>query len=314
MQWKYLIFRLIFIQKLNLFFFEFQNIWLIKNLKSPVRLTLFIKIFYNEALVIKILVLTIGVIICHKSSQIRLMINHMLLKIQIYYRLTLCINCSPLKFKFKKFKFWILFIFKMSTSNSSYRLIYSRFGGTSIHPTPESFIEIKDEAQVEEPECESVLDEEYFDIFKETIKNKREIKQLRKIHNEMFDIYVDKLTYVTHDTAKSYSKMISQFILYSPGIDPTDLEPFLASKFNLPIKGGVLISKLKGNALKYFKCINRFLQRVYSSEFSELNPEYSKTIKSKYRKTLCLSPPPNDRNFSKLRRGGLDNGYKILNF
>ena len=31
-----------------------------------------------------------------------------------------------------------------------------------------------------------------------------------------------------------------------------------------------------------------------------------------YRKTLCLSPPPNDQNFSKLRRGGLDNGYKIF--
>ena len=54
----------------------------------------------------------------------------------------------------------------MNTSNSYYRLIYSKFGGTSIHPTPESLIEIKDEAQVEEPECESVLDEEYFDILK----------------------------------------------------------------------------------------------------------------------------------------------------
>ena len=31
----------------------------------------------------------------------------------------------------------------------------------------------------------------------------------------------------------------------------------------------------------------------------------------KYRKTLCLSPP-NDQNFSKLRRGGLDNGYKFF--
>ena len=47
-------------------------------------------------------------------------------------------------------------------------------------PSPESLIDIKDEAQVEEPECESVLEEEYFDIFKETIKNKREIKQLKK--------------------------------------------------------------------------------------------------------------------------------------
>ena len=84
LQWKYIIFRLIFIQKLSLNFIEFQNLWLIKNLISPVRLTLFIKIFYNETLVIKTLVLTIGVTICHKSSKIRLMINHMLLKIQIY--------------------------------------------------------------------------------------------------------------------------------------------------------------------------------------------------------------------------------------
>ena len=93
---------------------------------------------------------------------------------------------------------------------------------------------------MEEPECESVLDEDYFDIFKVTVKNKREIKQLRKFHNEMFDIYIDKLAYVTYDTAKSYSKMISQFILYSPGVDHADLEPFLAFKFNLPIKVGAL--------------------------------------------------------------------------
>ena len=88
----------------------------------------------------------------------------------------------------------------------------------------------------------------------------------------MFDMYVDKLIYVTYDTAKSYYKMISQFILYSFGVDSAYLEPYLGSKFNLPINGETLILKLKGNALKYFKCINWFLQRVYSSEFSELNP------------------------------------------
>ena len=64
------------------------------------------------------------------------------------------------------------------------------------------------------------------------------IKQLRKIHNEMFDIYVDKLAYVTYDTAKSYCKMISRFILYSPSVDHADLEQFLAFKFSLPIKVG----------------------------------------------------------------------------
>ena len=94
----------------------------------------------------------------------------------------------------------------------------------------------------------------------------------------MFDIYVDKLTYVIYYLAKSFSQIISQFILYCPGTDTADLDPFLVSKFNLPIKGEALLSKLKGNALKYFKCINGFLQRVYSRELSELNPELSQTI------------------------------------
>ena len=97
-------------------------------------------------------------------------------------------------------------------------MIYSRLSGTSIYPSPDSLIEIKDESQVDEPECESFLDEEYFDIFKEIIMYKREIKRLRKIYNEMFDIYVDKLTYVSYNIAKSYSKMISQLILYSPNV------------------------------------------------------------------------------------------------
>ena len=115
-------------------------------------------------------------------------------------------ECSPLKFKLKNLK--IEYYFLMSTSSSYYKLIYSRFGGTSIHLSPESFIEIKNKAQLEEPECESVLDEEYFDIFKETIRT-NEKKAVQKIHNEVFDIYVDKLTYVTYDAAKSYPNMIS---------------------------------------------------------------------------------------------------------
>ena len=61
------------------------------------------------------------------------------------------------------------------------------------------------------------------------------------------------------------------------------MEPFLVSKFNLSKEGGTLKSKLKGNSLKYFNCINGFLQRVYSSEFSKLNLEYAKTIKFKFK-------------------------------
>ena len=144
-------------------------------------------------------------------------------------------------------------------------------------------VDVKLETLLIEAKCNTELDTLGFNTFNNILKNKKEQKQLRTIHEQMFDVYVDKLTYATQATAKSYSKMISQFIYYSPGIDPADLEPFLASKFNLSKEGGTLKSKLKGNSLKYFNCINCLLQRVYSSEFSKLNPENAKTIKSKFK-------------------------------
>ena len=56
----------IFTQKLNIISLEFQNLRLIKNFKVQSDPHFFIKIFYNEALVIKTLIFTIGVIICNK--------------------------------------------------------------------------------------------------------------------------------------------------------------------------------------------------------------------------------------------------------
>ena len=52
----------------------------------------------------------------------------------------------------------------------------------------------------------------------------------------MFDAYVENLDYKNLDTTKAYSKMISEFIMYSPGINPDKLELFLKKKSSLPIK------------------------------------------------------------------------------
>ena len=63
-------------------------------------------------------------------------------------------------------------------------------------------------------------------MFKSVVKNKREAKELRKIHEEMFDIYIQKMNAVEYETAQAYAKMISEFIMFSPGIDPNDLVLF----------------------------------------------------------------------------------------
>ena len=96
----------------------------------------------------------------------------------------------------------------------------------------------------------------------------------------MFEIYVDKLVYVDSDTAKSYSSMISQFLLYSPGVDPKDLDRFLCFKFKLPVEGKLPKNKLKETSIKYYRCINNFLKCIYTSEYSKLNSEFAKTIKA----------------------------------
>ena len=122
------------------------------------------------------------------------------------------------------------------------------------------------------------MDDEYLNLYKDILKNKREAKVLRKIHNEMFDIYVSKLGPLDLPTAKAYCKMLSQFITYSPSVDPNDLEHFLPNKFNLNKKSGTFKSNLKRTSLKYNNCINRFLKIIYSTEYSKLDPQYAATI------------------------------------
>ena len=92
----------------------------------------------------------------------------------------------------------------------------------------------------------------------------------------MFKIFEDKMRHIQDSTIRFYAHVICQFIIYSPSVDPNDVEGFIMFKFKLNKKSGILKSRLKGNDLNYYKCINRFLAIIYSSDFSVLCPEFSK--------------------------------------
>ena len=130
---------------------------------------------------------------------------------------------------------------------------------------------------------ESILENEinsnYFDIFRDILKNKREAKELRKIHEEMFETYVSSLDYVDMKTAKGYCRIISKFLLFSPSVDPDELDPFLTREFKLEQKSASLIQNLKGTSLNYYRCINAFLKSVYSTGYSSLSPDYASSLK-----------------------------------
>ena len=79
----------------------------------------------------------------------------------------------------------------------------------SILPNVDLVVDLKSETLLIEAKCDTELDTWGFNTINNILKNKKEQKRLRTIHEQMIDAYVDKLTYATQATAKSYSKMIS---------------------------------------------------------------------------------------------------------
>ena len=98
----------------------------------------------------------------------------------------------------------------------------------------------------------SQKDNTIYSLFKGILKNKREAKNLRRIYEEMFEIFADKMRHNKDSTIKFYAHIICQFIIYSPSVDPNDFEEFIMFKFKLNQKSGILKSRLKGNAQNYY--------------------------------------------------------------
>ena len=89
----------------------------------------------------------------------------------------------------------------MSSSNNYYKFFSSKFGAKSILPKVDKVVDLKSETLLIEAKCNTELDTLGFNTFSNILKNKKEHKQLRTIHEQMFDVYIDKLTYATQATA-----------------------------------------------------------------------------------------------------------------
>ena len=75
----------------------------------------------------------------------------------------------------------------------------------------------------------------------------------------MFEIFADKMRHIKDSTIRFYAHIICQFIIYSSSVDPNDVEGFIMLKFKLNKKSGIIKSRLKENALNYYKCIKKIL-------------------------------------------------------
>ena len=85
----------------------------------------------------------------------------------------------------------------MSSSNNYCKFVRSKFGGISIMPKVDKVVDLRSETLLIEAKCNTELDTFGFNTFNNILKNKKEQKRLRTIHEQMFDVYVNKLTYAT---------------------------------------------------------------------------------------------------------------------
>ena len=63
----------------------------------------------------------------------------------------------------------------------------------------------------------------------------------------MFGNYVVTLGYFSMKTSKGYCKIINKLLLYSPFVDPDELETFIIEEFKLKKKSGTIKEGLKMN-------------------------------------------------------------------
>ena len=115
--------------------------------------------------------------------------------------------------------------------------------------TPEisSFTSLNQHSMIEDNSWDEEIDRNYFNMFRDILKNEREAKKLSKIHQEMFGNYVVTLGYFSMKTSKGYCKIINKLLLYSPFVDPDELEAFIIEEFKLKKKSGTIKEGLKMN-------------------------------------------------------------------
>ena len=171
----------------------------------------------------------------------------------------------------------------MTSSQSYYRSIYEIFNRNEPTLSLSEFLENNSDNSDLVSNYNSKLDDNYCSYYQDIVLNKEEAKKLRKFHEEIVNSYASKLSHLHQSTIDSYANIVSRFILYSPSLDHKDLESFISERFKIKQIGGTFESHLHGTSRKYFLCLNKFLDHVYSENYY-LNDECNAYIHKTTRK------------------------------
>ena len=81
-------------------------------------------------------------------------------------------------------------------------------------------------------EKEDALEVELIEHYGKFICNKREAKELYKLHENVIECYVNFIEEVNAKTLRKHALIISQFMIYSSTLNPENLDKLIQLKFS----------------------------------------------------------------------------------
>ena len=114
----------------------------------------------------------------------------------------------------------------MNSSKIYYQSLFQKIMESYYPIAKQDIIYDSSGSSVVDKVTEHQMIDDYYEWNNDILKNKREAKFLFKIHEEILGYYAEKIKHIDLKTQKTYSRIVSQFLAYSPFFDPDDLERF----------------------------------------------------------------------------------------
>ena len=176
----------------------------------------------------------------------------------------------------------------MDKSRSYYQRVYERFGHKEVKCQQGDHGELGGGADSTTVTTKEKEDDELVTHYAKFVGNRRSAKALLKLHEDVIDFYKQSMGNIKAKTMKKYALIISQFMIFSPTLDPKDVPGFLEFKFPQESIDANSNQSKNSTIKQYISHIKRFLYILYKDELNKYSDWFSKY---NLVKTPCIHSP-----------------------
>ena len=147
----------------------------------------------------------------------------------------------------------------MEKSNSYYQRIFERFSNKAALSQSEEYRKTSSWASNLFFTTKEKEENKLINYDAKLVSNKRCAKALYKLHEDVIEYYKQTIGSVKPKTLRKYGRIITQFMIFYPTLDPKDLPGFLRHKFPLESLDDGLRFSRNSTLKQYITHIKRFI-------------------------------------------------------